>query len=339
MSEYAPKFHENQEREHAEPSKLEKNKTVLEKLRAFARKHPAIYSSILLAGSLASSAEAFAADTKTETKTAHAEKIETASDIDTETYEREALKYLEGKITRATIVRLQFEEDFDDNERARRINESKQEHPVKIAGFDRGTKLGTKDIVEMLKSLPAGTQANLREINRASENSSSDVNGEEEKDWIVNARTDRNKKIMTVYPAMESFDRSYYYHTLFHELAHLNDWTFNEFLTKKEKLILILAVIKRLEDKDRFRAPEVEKMQNKDPKMKFEKQCEEYLSEIFANTMQPGKFVDKKDELIVKWLLHKMDPQYNKAKLFDIEKKIIFVPDNKEQLASVIRNE
>ena len=332
------------------PKEPEKRKSALDKLGSFAKKHPTIYSSILLLGTLGASKEGFAADNvaKKVPEVQHTEKIENGrvEFKNPDEYEKSAIAYLEGKIPNPDLWALEESENFDEAERSKRIQEALK-NPISIEGFDSHSKLNKKDILSLIQSMPPGWQANFRKIEHLNENEEvPDMYGAKQKrsdKLLMPAKLNLSDRTVTFYPDAEKLDANYYRHTIRHEGSHLNWILTNNFLTRHEKITLLMAVIKRLGEKDRFKAQEVEKISNpNDPQEELLLKAYEYFAEISASMFDAQAFVPKKDEQIAKWVLGKIDPKYDRNKLLDMEKKIAFIPDadpnDKQRISGVLEN-
>ncbi|MBI3633440.1 MAG: hypothetical protein HY226_04060 [Candidatus Vogelbacteria bacterium] len=101
---------------------------------------------------------------------------------------------------------------------------------------------------------------------------------------------------------------------LTHEIGHSNDWVSSTKLSVEDKIILLDMVASRLASSDRYKSSYVESINSQSPKVEASLKSEEYFAEIFAAYLSDDyiKLPDS-DKKVVKWLISKLDPDFDRV--------------------------
>lgn len=112
---------------------------------------------------------------------------------------------------------------------------------------------------------------------------------------------------------------------IIHESAHLNDWLANKFLNTTERLSLLSKIAARIEAADRFTSGYVEGIHDEYNKSNEScGKCYEYFADVFAAYLSDD-FVKlpEADRAIIRDLIKKFDPKFDRVTALNKRKKII----------------
>jgi hypothetical protein len=109
-----------------------------------------------------------------------------------------------------------------------------------------------------------------------------------------------------------------------HEMFHLQDWWSNSLLTADERIDLLKKIVERVKSPDRYKSEYVEGIENIDQKLKLLTRATEYFAEIgAAYVSEKYEMLPQADRLIIKELIDKTDPDFDRAKALKKRGKLV----------------
>ncbi len=110
-----------------------------------------------------------------------------------------------------------------------------------------------------------------------------------------------------------------------HELAHANDWEFDNQLSAEARIYLLAKVAQRLESSDRYHSAYVESIQEKDKQYQYYKKCLEYWAEICGAYFSDPDREDlpEQDRKLIEFHLSKTTPGFDARGAKKIRDKLI----------------
>ncbi len=117
---------------------------------------------------------------------------------------------------------------------------------------------------------------------------------------------------------------------LIHEVGHSNDWMSNKKLTLEDRMMFMDMVASRLASTDRYKSSYVEAIHNNNSRTEAAVKTEEYFAEIFSAYLSDDyKKLPDSDKKVVKWLISKLDPNFDRAAALARRNELVGLCDEK----------
>jgi hypothetical protein len=145
-----------------------------------------------------------------------------------------------------------------------------------------------------------------------------------EQDWETLANVNVNDGSIDYFSSALNETYSYLLDNLSHEVGHLNDWRYNRFLTRKQKILLLGKIIERIGALNRYKNREAENLKNNNKQLELLYKCIEYFAIINgAYLSQNHVFLANEDKDIIKSVIASTDPEYNPNRLYNLQNKLV----------------
>lgn len=112
------------------------------------------------------------------------------------------------------------------------------------------------------------------------------------------------------------------------EIGRMNDWISNRNLSLNDRIVFLDMVASRLASPNRYKSDNVDKINNPDQVVEIELKTEAYFAEIFSAYLSSDyvKLPDS-DKKVVKWLITKMDPAFDREAALEKRNELVGLAD------------